>query len=199
MDGSRAGLLAPPRLRRLVDQPFRERMRLGEPEPVVVAKGEVHVRPLEVLDRRDDVQNGEFSHPVGIVQGDAVRQPRTAVVPGQHERIETEVVHHRHHVARHLDLGIRRMIRRRRRLERKAVAAQVRADHGEALRQGWRDKVPHRVRLRVAVQQQQRRARAAMAQSDRSARHRHMGQGKAFEEHRLLPVDGALVGLYVEP
>ena len=60
------------------------------------------------------------------------------------------------------------------RLERAAVAAQVGADHREALGQRRRHRVPHRVRLRVAVQQQQRRARAAVAQPDRAAGQRHL-------------------------
>ena len=85
-------------------------MRLCEPEPVVVAKGKIHVRPLEMLERRDDVEDGELFDSVRIVQRKTVGQPGTAVVTGEIEPLEAEMIHHGGHVLGHLDLGIGRMV-----------------------------------------------------------------------------------------
>ena len=75
-------------------------MRLGEPEPVVVAEREGHVGALEVLDGRHDVEHGELLDAVGIVERKAMRHPRAAVVAADQEARVPEVLHHLHHVAR---------------------------------------------------------------------------------------------------
>ena len=95
-----------------------------------------------------------------------------------------ELLHQRHHVARHLGLGIGRVVRRRAGLEGAAIAAQVGAIDGEAVGQRRRDAMPHRMGLRVAVQQQQRRPLAAMAQAQPALRQVQFGESEALEKHR---------------
>ena len=193
---------AEPHVRGRIDQLLREGMRLREPEPVVVAEREGHVRPLEVLDGRHDVHDGQALHPVRAVNRQAVRDAGAAVV---RHHLEAAVAHERHqfrHVPRHAAFGIRGVVGARGGLEAAAVAAQVRADDGVAPRQGRGGGVPHGVGLRVAVQQQERRAGAAVAQAQLPVLHPHLGQREAVEEpvhaslHRRVnaPRRGRLAG-----
>ena len=85
-------------------------MRLGEPEPMVVAHGEGHVGALEVLDGGHDVEHGELLDPIGVIDRQAVRHPRAAVVAADQEAPMAEVLHHLDHVARHLLLGVGRVV-----------------------------------------------------------------------------------------
>ena len=127
-----------------------------------------------------------FSHPLGMIDRQAVRHPRAAVVAADQEAAMTEMLHHLDEVARHLLLGVGRVVGRGLGLERAAVAAQVGADHREALRHLRCHGVPHGVRLRVAVQQQQRRSGAAAAQAHLAAGDCHVLEREAGEEHVVL-------------
>jgi hypothetical protein len=162
-------------------------MRLGEPEPVVVAHREVHVGTLEMLDGRHDVEHSELLDPLRMVERQAMRQSRTAIVAADLEALEAERLHHLDHVLRHRPLGVGRMILGRLGLERAAVAAQVGRDHGEALGQRRPDAVPHRMRLWIAVQQQKWRAGTTMAQAHGAAGDGDFGQREILEEHACTP------------
>ena len=98
-----------------------------------------------------------------MIEREPVRDASAAVVADDGEALVAERAHQRDHVGRHRALAVLRVIelgrRRRRRLGRVAIAAQVGNDEREVGGERARDAVPHRVRLRVAVQQQQRRLR----------------------------------------
>ena len=127
---------------------------------------EFHVGALEVMQRRDDVHGAEPFDRLRRVERQAVRDAGAAVMRDDPEALEAESAHQRHHVRRHGALGIGARGRRGRRLGGQPVAAQVRADHGEAPRQGRRDLCHMACGLRIAVQQQQRRAVAAAAEAE---------------------------------
>jgi hypothetical protein len=181
--GLAGGVGAPPRVGRRADHVLGERVRLREPEPVVVAERKRHVRALEVLERGDDVHDAELLDAPGMVEREPVGDARPAVVRRDGEAPVAEMRHQLREVPRHLALGVGRVVRRRRRLERAAVAAQVGAVDGVRLRQRRRDPVPHRVRLRVAVQQQQRRAFAAAPQAQHAAGDLDALERESGEEH----------------
>ena len=118
---------------------------------------------------------------------------RAAIMPGREELVEAERRHHLDVVLRHRAERIVRMIRLARRLLRVAVAAEIRRDHGEFLREARRELVPGEVRERIAVQQQQRRALAAMRRHDARAGGLDLGAGEAVHQHfspRALPPEG---------
>lgn len=151
------------------DQRLRIGRWLGQEEPVVVAHGEVHPGALEMLQRRDDVEQGCPFDPVRVVEHQAVADAGAAVMADQAEAVEPEDPHQRHHVGSHGPFGVGGMVRRWRRLGREAVAAEVGTDHAEAGGERGRDLVPHRMGLRVAMQKQERRAGAAGAHAKRDA------------------------------
>ena len=103
-------------------------MRLREPEPMIVAEREGHVGALEMLDGRHDVEHGQLLDAVGKVEGQAMGDAGAAIVRADQEPLMPEALHHLDHVLGHLLLGVGRVVGRRLRLERAAVAPQVRAD-----------------------------------------------------------------------
>ena len=48
------------------------------------------VRRLEDLPGRDDVEQGEPRHPLGMVEGEPVRDPGAAIVADEREAVEAE-------------------------------------------------------------------------------------------------------------
>jgi len=124
-----------------------------------------------MLERGNDVEHREPPHARRMVEREPVRDARAAVVAGDEEALVPEARHELDHVARHRALRVGAVLRGGRRLERPAIAAQVRADDAVAARERRCDLVPHRVRLRVAVQEKERRALAAAAQAQPPRRH----------------------------
>jgi hypothetical protein len=136
----------------------------------VIVRGRERLVGASVHDaRRRDVQHGDALDDGGMIQAKPMRDPATAVVPGDPKTREAERAHQLDLIARHRPLRIIGVTLAAVRLRRVAVAAQIAAHDGEALREARRDGVPHRVRLRVAVQQEQRRAAAADDAVDFSA------------------------------
>ena len=90
-----------------------------------------------------------------------MRNAPAAIVAGEPESRKAERAHHLDLVRRHRALRVVDVLRAAVGLRRIAVAAQVAADDGVALREPRRDPMPHRVRLRIAVQQEERRTAAA--------------------------------------
>ena len=117
-----------------------------------------------------------------------MRHPRAAIVAADEEMPMAEVLHHLHHVTRHGLLGVGCVVGRGFGFERTAVAAQIRTDHREALRQGGRHRMPHGVRLRIAVQQQQWRPRTAATEADLAVGQSDMFEGESFKEHCSTPL-----------
>ena len=77
---------------------------------MIVAEREGHIDALEVLDGGHDVEHGELLDPVGKSMREAVRHARAAVVAADAEAPMAEALHHLHHVARHLRLGVGRVV-----------------------------------------------------------------------------------------
>ena len=111
------------------DRALRPRCRLGEEEPVVPALGELGIAARQRLADRDDVEDDQRRHGVGLVQREPHRDVAAAVVPDHREARVAELVHEGDAVARHRPLRIGLVIVGRQRLRRLAVAAQVGADH----------------------------------------------------------------------
>ena len=111
------------------------------------------VQALEVLDDRQAVHDDEPLDGVRVIHGRAEGHQRAPVMTHDREPVVAEVPHERHDVAGHRPLGRLRVLGRVRRQRRLAVAAQVRADHEERVRQLRRHPVPGRVRAGMTVQQ----------------------------------------------
>ncbi len=177
-----------PYLRRGADQRFRKRVRLGEPEPMIIAHRERHVGALEMLERRDDVEHRQPLHPLRVIQRQPVRNAPATIVTGQQEARMPKLLHHRNHVGRHRPLGIECVIRAGRRLERSAIATQIRAYHAEPVG-------PARARSRGATSHAsagchaaaEGRSRSAMAQPDATAGNIDLRQGESRETTSSVP------------
>ena len=96
-----------------------------------------------------------------MIERHAARDAAAAIVPDDGELLEAELAHDFDLVLRHRALGVARVIVAFGRLAAVAVAAQVRRDDGEALRERRRDVSPFEMRLRPALQQQHGRPAAA--------------------------------------
>lgn len=92
-------------------------MRLGEPEPVVVAEPEGHVGALEVFNRRQDVEHGKLDHTLWMVERKSMGNASSTVMTTDEEAFVSKVTHDFDHIHCHFCLGIRGVIGRRRRLE----------------------------------------------------------------------------------
>jgi hypothetical protein len=72
---------------------FGERRRLGQEEPGVVVDRGVRLHPLELIDGRDDVEDGQALDGGGMVQRHPVADARAAVVTDDRETLEAELRH----------------------------------------------------------------------------------------------------------
>ena len=89
--------------------------------------------PLEQRERRDDVEHRRAFDRAGVVERHPPRHPPAAVVARHAEAVEAERGHRRDHVRGHRPLAVAGVVVAAGRLAAVAVAAQVGADHGEAL------------------------------------------------------------------
>jgi hypothetical protein len=103
---------------------------------------EPRVATLEVLDHRQAVHHNELRHALWVVEREPVRDQAPSVVPADREALVTELGHKHNEVAGHRALGVRLVVRCRRRLRRLAVAAEVGADDREIRREQTRDLMP---------------------------------------------------------
>src|SRR5262245_44562535 len=90
------GVRRKPGLGRRVDQEFGERMRLGEPEPVVVAKREGHVGALEMFDRRQNIQHCELDHALWVIEGKSMGKVSSEAMAASVEAVVTKAQPYRH-------------------------------------------------------------------------------------------------------
>ena len=164
------------------DHPLGQSVRLREKEPVPVGEPEAQVGEPQGIAGRDDVEDGELRHALGVVEGQPVGAAGAAVVPADRKPFEAVLPHQLDLVARHRPFRVRLMIRRRLRLRALAVAPQVGSDDGEPVGQIRGHRVPHQVRLRMAMQKQERRAAAAVADPQRRLARVHQGQLESREE-----------------
>src|ERR1700683_4876061 len=121
------------------------------------------------------------------------REPEGDVTPsvmsGQGEPAVTERIHDRNQVTRCRPLGMRGVIRGRRRPARPAVPAEVRADDCEAVLDEPRsDSMPRGRGPRVSVEQDNRRAVATVAHKDRCFPDVDLIRLEALEHAPSLPV-----------
>ena len=71
------------------DHPLRKRRRLGQQEPRPVAQRRAGAHALELVDGGDDVDQRHAGHAVGMIEGEAVGDPGTAVVTDDREALVT--------------------------------------------------------------------------------------------------------------
>lgn len=114
-----------------------------------------------MLEGGNDVEQGEALDAGGVVEGETMRDPGTAMVTDDPGTGEAEMVEQGGDVGCHGAPGVRGVGGGGARLGGLAVAAEVRADHGEPPGELRRDPVPHRAGPRVAVPEDERRARSA--------------------------------------
>src|SRR5262245_15014883 len=62
------GVRGKPCFRCCTDKHLGEWVRLGEPEPMVVAQGKSHVGALEMLDGGDDVEHGQPENAFRVIE-----------------------------------------------------------------------------------------------------------------------------------
>ena len=134
-------------------QPLRQRRRLEHQQPVEIGFGHARVHARENVAGGRDVEKGEAGDAVRAVVGEAVGDPRAAVVAHDVEAVEPERRHRPALVLRHRPLGVGRVVGGGGRLAAVAVSAQVGGGDREPLRQPRRDMAPHEARLRVSVQE----------------------------------------------
>ena len=120
-----------------------------------------------------------------MLDAEAPRDARAAIVADDGKAIVAERVHHVDVVLRHGALRVVRVIVAVRRFAAVAVAAQVRQDDREALRQARRDLVPLDVGLRIAVDHQERRTGPADECMNRRARRLDVTRLEAREQCRV--------------
>src|SRR5882672_11097112 len=174
------------------DQGLRNRFGPQQEEPVVIGLGELAGYACIHFARGNDVEHGDLLHRSGMVQRHAMRDPPSAVVTDDAERLMTQGAHRLDLVLGHGALGIIDVVGKPVGLLAVAVAAQVRGDHPESLRELGRDAVPDRVGLRIAVQEEQRRSHAAVNEIDRrtarpDAPALEAGEELAVHERNSLP------------
>jgi hypothetical protein len=146
-----------------VDEPLGRPAGLAEEEPVIPADRELRVAAGQRLADRNAFHQAQPAHQLRVVDGQPLRDVRSAVVPGQAEPLVPELPHQGRAVVGHGSLGVGGMVSGGDGLGRLPVAAQVRADHGEPLGQHRGDPVPGGVGPRMAVQQQDGRSAASVA------------------------------------
>ena len=176
------------------DHAFWPVMRLGQPEPMIIAKAESHVGAFEMFKCWDDIQHTKSFHGFRRIQCQPMRNPCATIMRQDLKAWETEACHQRHHIGGHCALGIRRMIRADRRLGRIAIAAQIRRDHSEITCQNGGHTMPHGMGLRIAVQQQERRPGTGTAQPDALPIGFACFQREAFKEGHDQPPRRAAPG-----
>src|SRR6185437_8504450 len=146
---------------RAADEAFGEVVGLDEEEPMVVIGGERLVGPRENLGGRDDVEEGRALDAVGMIETQAMKDARAAVVPHRLKPLETELAHQFGLIGGHGALAVAGMVFARGWLRAVAITAQVGTNHREVPRQRRRQLVPHGVGLGISMQQQKRRSPAA--------------------------------------
>jgi hypothetical protein len=114
----------------------------------------------------DDLNARELTDAVRVIQRQPKSSARTAVMPGEEEFPETELLHDFYLILRHAPERVVAVIGLAPRFGAVTVAAQVTRHHGEVFSQSRRDLVPGRVRQWVPMQEQEPWARATIAQVD---------------------------------
>ncbi len=86
--------MSPPQIERIgirADETLGKIERLREEEPMPVAHGERHVGALEMLGRREDVENRQSGDRVGMIERHPIGAAAAAIVPDDGEAIEAEI------------------------------------------------------------------------------------------------------------
>ena len=117
--------------------------------------------PAYMSPRRRNVEHGDALDRMRMIEAQAMRDAPPRSWPTSRKRAKPSVAHQLDLIRRHRALRVADVACAAVGLRRIAVAAEVGAHDGEALREARRDPVPHRVRLRITVQQQERRPAAA--------------------------------------
>jgi phosphoribosylformylglycinamidine (FGAM) synthase-like amidotransferase family enzyme len=121
---------------------------------VICGGGHLFIHYAEHLVRWDNVQHRQLAHALRMIQRQAMRHARSAVMANHGKRLIAKLLHDLNLILCHGPFGIGDMVRIARWLAAVAIAPQVRDHHSKILRQAWGKPVPHHMRLRIAVQQQ---------------------------------------------
>src|ERR1700761_8113615 len=151
------------------DHPLRKIERLNKEEPPEIACSEGHVGACIHGRRGRDVEDRDPLEYVRVVKRHAMEHPSSAIMPDGRKALVAEPAHHLDLVRRHRPLGIVHMAIAALGLYTVTVAAQVRRNDAEPLRELRRDLVPGDVRLRMTVQQKQRWPGAGERDTDSDA------------------------------
>ena len=116
-----------------------------------------------------------------MVERQPIADASAPVMTADAEAHMAEISHHRDDILAHFALGIERAAVAVGRT-RPTIAAQVHDDHPEAMRQLWRQPMPHDVALGKAVQQEQWRTAAAGAGEDATSVRVDPVRGEAGKE-----------------
>ena len=152
-----------------LDQHLGQRVRLGQHQPVIGLHRQPDREVVPHRVRRHDIEHGEASDGLRMVQRHAVSDARPAVMAHHGEPVVPEALHQGNEVLCHGALGIGLVLGVIFGAGGIAITPQVRHHAGEALHQRGRNLVPHGMRLRKAMDQQQRRAGAADARENLDA------------------------------
>ena len=98
------------KLRLVFDQPFGKRSGLDQKEPPEIAGGECAIGLGVHGGGRCDIEHGDMSQDVGVVQGHAMGDAAAAVVTDHGEAGMTQRAHYGELIARHRSLRVVLMI-----------------------------------------------------------------------------------------
>ena len=126
-------------------------------EPVKIRAREFHRGLLVHRQRGCDVEQHHFVHSTFVIERQAMCDARAAIVCHHVKAIVAQHAHDFRLVARHLPLGIVRVIRRALRLAAVAVAAQIGCHNRIALGQQWNHLIPLRGASHDSMNQQHHR------------------------------------------
>jgi hypothetical protein len=170
-------------------------LRQQEPRPEPQRRGRAH--PFELLDSRNNVEDGHARHALGMIERHSVGDPRAAVMTDDGEALVGECGHDLDEIARHLALAEALAVRTAGGRARRTVTAQVRRHYSVVSRESRRYRAPEEVRLRKTVQEEHGRALAAgrivvVGLADDVSRLAEAGQPRIT--HRLSQVEVVVGG-----
>src|SRR5437016_11334982 len=126
----------------VLEHGFREWSRLNKQEPVEKDRGELLGHVLIALVGGNNVKNYESCKAIRMVEGHAMSDAASPIMPHHREFAESQMLHHFHLVLSHGSLRISEVICAARGFAAIAVAAKVRNHEGEILRQQRRHFAP---------------------------------------------------------
>lgn len=126
---SSKGHVAQKKIAVISQQRLRHRRGLREKKPMEVRARKLVFHGVVYRERRNYIQYGQLGDGCGMIEGHAMCDASTAIMPDDGKFIEAQCTHDFDLVARHRTLGIGFVRRRRCGFAAVAVAAQIRCNH----------------------------------------------------------------------